>query len=144
MMGRALQLAGKARFTAAPNPAVGCVIVAGKQIVGEGFTRPPGGNHAEIEALQMVGDATGATVYVTLEPCSHQGKTPPCAQALIEAKVSRVVIACEDPNPKVSGSGIKQLQEAGIEVQLGLMEAQARELNKGFLNVIPRVHLGYW
>ena len=132
MMGRALQLAAKARFTAAPNPAVGCVIVAGKQIVGEGFTRPPGGNHAEIEALQMAGDATGVTVYVTLEPCSHQGKTPPCAQALIEAKVSRVVIACEDPNPKVSGSGIKQLQEAGIDVQLGLMEAQARELNKGF------------
>jgi diaminohydroxyphosphoribosylaminopyrimidine deaminase/5-amino-6-(5-phosphoribosylamino)uracil reductase len=132
MMGRALQLAGKARFTAAPNPAVGCVIVAGEHIIGEGFTRPPGGNHAEIEALQMAGQVTGGTVYVTLEPCSHQGKTGPCAQALIEAKVSRVVIACEDPNPKVSGSGIKQLQQAGIEVQLGLMEAQARDLNKGF------------
>jgi diaminohydroxyphosphoribosylaminopyrimidine deaminase/5-amino-6-(5-phosphoribosylamino)uracil reductase len=132
MMGRALQLAAKARFTTAPNPAVGCVVVAEKQIIGEGFTRPAGGNHAEIEALQMAGEASGSTLYVTLEPCSHQGKTGPCVQALIKAKVARVVIACEDPNPKVSGAGIKQLQEAGIEVQLGLMEAQARELNKGF------------
>lgn len=132
MMGRALQLAAKARFTTAPNPAVGCVVVAENQIIGEGFTRPAGGNHAEIEALQMAGDASASTLYVTLEPCSHQGKTGPCVQALIKAKVSRVVIACEDPNPKVSGAGIKQLQEAGIEVQLGLMEAQARQLNKGF------------
>ena len=132
MMGRAPQLAAKARFTSAPNPAVGCVVVAENQIIGEGFTRPAGGNHAEIEALQMAGDASASTLYVTLEPCSHQGKTGPCVQALIKAKVSRVVIACEDPNPKVSGAGIKQLQEAGIEVQLGLMEAQARELNKGF------------
>ena len=132
MMGRALQLAAKARFTTAPNPAVGCVVVAENQIIGEGFTRPAGGNHAEIEALQMAGDASASTLYVTLEPCSHQGKTGPCVQALIKAKVARVVIACEDPNPKVSGAGIKQLQEAGIEVQLGLMEAQARELNKGF------------
>ena len=132
MMGRALQLAAKARFTTAPNPAVGCVVVVENQIIGEGFTRPAGGNHAEIEALQMAGDASASTIYVTLEPCSHQGKTGPCVQALIKAKVARVVIACEDPNPKVSGAGIKQLQEAGIEVQLGLMEAQARELNKGF------------
>jgi diaminohydroxyphosphoribosylaminopyrimidine deaminase/5-amino-6-(5-phosphoribosylamino)uracil reductase len=132
MMGRALQLAAKARFTTAPNPAVGCVVVAENQIIGEGFTRPAGGNHAEIEALQMAGDASASTLYVTLEPCSHKGKTGPCVQALIKAKVSRVVIACEDPNPKVSGAGIKQLQEAGIEVQLGLMEAQARQLNKGF------------
>ena len=132
MMGRALQLAAKARFTSAPNPAVGCVVVAENQIIGEGFTRPAGGNHAEIEALQMAGDASASTLYVTLEPCSHQGKTGPCVQALIKAKVARVGIACEVPNPKVSGAGIKQLQEAGIEVQLGLMESQARELNKGF------------
>lgn len=132
MMGRALQLAKKARFTTAPNPAVGCVIVADNNIVGEGFTRPSGSNHAEIEALKMAGDSSGSTLYVTLEPCSHQGKTGPCVQALIKAKVSRVVIACEDPNPKVSGAGIQQLQDAGIEVKLGLMEAQARALNKGF------------
>jgi diaminohydroxyphosphoribosylaminopyrimidine deaminase/5-amino-6-(5-phosphoribosylamino)uracil reductase len=132
MMGRALQLAARARYTTAPNPAVGCVVVADEQIIGEGYTRPAGGNHAEIEALAMAGKAAGSTLYVTLEPCSHQGKTGPCAQALIKAKVARVVIACEDPNPKVSGAGIKQLQDAGIEVQVGLMEAQARELNKGF------------
>jgi diaminohydroxyphosphoribosylaminopyrimidine deaminase/5-amino-6-(5-phosphoribosylamino)uracil reductase len=133
MMARALQLAKKARFTAAPNPAVGCVVIIDKAIVGEGFTRPPGGNHAEIEALQMVADARGCTLYVTLEPCSHQGRTGPCTQAIIEAGVKRVVVACEDPNPQVSGSGIKQLQEAGIEVELGLLESQARELNKGFI-----------
>lgn len=132
MMARALQLAGKARYTTAPNPAVGCVILSNNKIIGEGFTRPAGGNHAEIEALQMAGDVPGCTVYVTLEPCSHQGKTGPCVQALIKAKVSRVIVATEDPNPKVSGSGIKQLQDAGIEVEVGLMEAQARELNKGF------------
>jgi diaminohydroxyphosphoribosylaminopyrimidine deaminase/5-amino-6-(5-phosphoribosylamino)uracil reductase len=133
MMARALQLAKKARFTAAPNPAVGCVVIIDKTIVGEGFTRPPGGNHAEIEALQMVADARGCTLYVTLEPCSHQGRTGPCTQAIIEAGVKRVVVACEDPNPQVSGLGIKQLQEAGIEVELGLLESQARELNKGFI-----------
>jgi len=133
MMARALQLAAKARYTAAPNPAVGCVVVADKTIIGEGFTRPAGGNHAEIEALQMAGDATGSTIYVTLEPCSHTGKTGPCCQALIKAGVSRVVVACEDPNPLVCGSGLKQLQEAGIDVELGLLEAQARELNKGFI-----------
>jgi diaminohydroxyphosphoribosylaminopyrimidine deaminase/5-amino-6-(5-phosphoribosylamino)uracil reductase len=132
IMARALQLAAKACFTTAPNPAVGCVVVVDNKMIGEGYTRPPGGNHAEIEALKMAGEASGSTVYVTLEPCSHQGKTGPCVQALIKANVSRVVIACEDPNPKVSGSGIKQLEEAGIEVQVGLMEAQARDLNKGF------------
>jgi len=133
MMGRALQLAAKARFTAAPNPAVGCLVIADETILGEGFTRPPGGNHAEIEALQMAGSASGSTVYVTLEPCNHQGKTGPCTQALIDAKVTRVVVACEDPNPLVAGSGIKRLQEAGIEVELGLLEDQARELNRGFI-----------
>ena len=133
MMTRALQLAQQARYTATPNPAVGAVITVDETIVGEGFTRPPGGNHAEIEALQMAGDVAGGTLYVTLEPCSHQGKTGPCSQAVIESKLARVVVACEDPNPQVSGSGIKQLQAAGIDVQLGLLEDQARELNKGFI-----------
>lgn len=132
MMGRALQLATKARYTTAPNPAVGCVVVVDNEVIGEGYTRPPGGNHAEIEALQMAGEASGSTLYVTLEPCSHQGKTGPCVQALIKANVARVVVACEDPNPKVAGSGIQQLKDAGIDVQVGLLEAQARELNKGF------------
>lgn len=133
MMSRALTLAAKGRYTTSPNPTVGCVITVGDQIVGEGFTRPLGGNHAEIEALNQVSDATNSCVYVTLEPCSHQGKTGPCALALIEAGVSRVVIACEDPNPLVAGSGIKLLQEAGIEVECGLLEDQAREINKGFI-----------
>ena len=133
MMSRALQLAAKARYTAAPNPAVGCVVVADETIIGEGFTRPAGGNHAEIEALQMAQSVSGSTVYVTLEPCNHQGQTAPCTQALIDAGVARVVVACEDPNPLVAGSGIKRLQEAGVEVELGLLEAQARELNRGFI-----------
>ena len=132
MMSRALQLAQQARYTARPNPAVGAVVVVNDKIVGEGFTRPPGGNHAEIEALQMAGDVAGGTLYVTLEPCCHQGKTGPCSQAVIESKLARVVVACEDPNPQVSGSGIKQLQTAGIDVQLGLLEEQAREINQGF------------
>ena len=138
MMSRALQLAEKARCTVAPNPAVGAVLTLGETVIAEGFTRPPGGNHAEIEALQQVADAgskagaSGATLYVTLEPCCHQGKTGPCTQALIEAKVSRVVVACEDPNPQVSGLGIQQLQAAGIEVQIGLLEDRARTLNRGY------------
>ena len=122
MMGQALQLAAKARYTSAPNPAVGCVVVVNDRVIGQGFTRPAGGNHAEVEALQMAGEAAGSTLYVTLEPCSHQGKTGPCVQAIIKANVARVVVACEDPNPKVSGSGIQQLKDAGIEVQVGLME----------------------
>ncbi len=133
MMSRALTLAAKGRYTTSPNPTVGCVITVGDQIVGEGFTRPLGGNHAEIEALNQVSVTANSCVYVTLEPCSHQGKTGPCALALIEAGVSRVVIACEDPNPLVAGSGIKLLQEAGIEVECGLLEDQAREINKGFI-----------
>ena len=133
MMSRALQLAAKGHYTSAPNPSVGCVIVRDENIIGEGFTRPAGGNHAEIEALQCAGYASGATAYVTLEPCSHQGKTGPCADALIAAGINRVVIACEDPNPAVAGSGIQKLTDAGIEVALGLLEDQARESNKGFI-----------
>ncbi len=111
MMSRALTLAAKGRYTTSPNPTVGCVITVGDQIVGEGFTRPLGGNHAEIEALNQVSVTANSCVYVTLEPCSHQGKTGPCALALIEAGVSRVVIACEDPNPLVAGLGIKLVQD---------------------------------
>jgi len=133
MMSRALQLAAKGRYTSCPNPSVGCVIARDDAIIGEGYTRPAGGNHGEIEALQEAGNASGATVYVTLEPCSHQGKTGPCADALIAAGVNRAVVACEDPNPAVAGSGIQKLKDAGIEVALGLLEDQARESNKGFI-----------
>lgn len=133
MMSRALQLAAKGRYTSAPNPSVGCVIARDDSIIGEGFTRPAGGNHGEIEALQQASDTAGATAYVTLEPCSHQGRTGPCADALVAAGISRVVIACEDPNPEVAGSGIQKLKDAGIEVELGLMEDQARESNRGFI-----------
>ena len=133
MMARALVMAAKGRFTAAPNPAVGCVISIDENIVGEGYTRPAGENHAEIEALNMVQDPVGSCVYVTLEPCSHEGRTGPCAQALIDAGVARVVIACEDPNPQVCGQGIQLLKDAGIEVDCGLLEDQARDLNQGFI-----------
>jgi diaminohydroxyphosphoribosylaminopyrimidine deaminase / 5-amino-6-(5-phosphoribosylamino)uracil reductase len=133
MMSRALQLAAKGRYTTSPNPSVGCVIVSDNKIIAEGFTRPAGGNHAEIEALQSVGDARGSTAYVTLEPCSHSGKTGPCASALVDAGVARVVIACEDPNPQVAGQGMQLLQDAGIEVACGLFEDQARAINKGFI-----------
>jgi len=135
-MSRALELAAQGRFTTTPNPSVGCVLVVDGEIVGEGYTRPVGGNHAEIEALNAASSAArvkGATAYVTLEPCSHTGKTGPCVQALIGAGISRAVIACEDPNPKVAGEGIKLLEDAGIEVACGLYEDQARELNKGFI-----------
>lgn len=135
MMSQALKLAAKGRFTTLPNPTVGCVIVADGKIVGQGFTRPAGGNHAEIEALEAARDSdiTGATAYVSLEPCSHQGKTGPCVDALIAAGIARVVIACEDPNPQVAGSGIEKLQAAGIQVESGLLEDQARDINKGFI-----------
>jgi diaminohydroxyphosphoribosylaminopyrimidine deaminase/5-amino-6-(5-phosphoribosylamino)uracil reductase len=136
-MSRALELAALGRFTTAPNPSVGCVLVEDGAIIGEGYTRPAGGNHAEVEALNTATNAgsntKGATAYVTLEPCSHAGKTGPCVQALIDAGISRAVIACEDPNPEVAGEGIKLLQDAGIEVACGLYEDQARELNKGFI-----------
>lgn len=146
-MSRALELAARGRFTTSPNPAVGCVLVKDGRVIGEGYTRPAGGNHAEIEALAGVSDTSGAaletcgaaletcgaTAYVTLEPCSHSGKTGPCVEALIAAGIRRAVIACEDPNPKVAGQGIKILEQAGIEVACGLFEEQAREINKGFI-----------
>tara|TARA_R110000823_G_scaffold198080_7_gene329215 strand:+ start:22862 stop:23992 length:1131 start_codon:yes stop_codon:yes gene_type:complete len=138
MMARALQLARLSRFSARPNPHVGCVLTRDEIIVGEGHTRPTGGNHAEIEALGQAGDARGATAYVSLEPCSHHGKTGPCTQALIAAGVSRVVAAMTDPNPEVSGAGLAELRAAGIEVQCGVLEAEALALIPGFVARMTR------
>ena len=133
-MARALQLAQKGLYTTDPNPRVGCVLVRDEQIVGEGFHLHAGEPHAEVHALNDAGEqAQGATAYVTLEPCSHTGRTGPCAVALREAKVSRVVIAMMDPNPQVSGRGIRLLEEAGVEVAVGLLESEARALNPGFI-----------
>ncbi len=133
-MARALQLARKGLNTTHPNPRVGCVISNDGQVVGSGWHKKAGEAHAEINALKSAGDqARGATAYVTLEPCNHSGRTPPCVDALISAKVARVVFALEDPNPEVNGSGSQRLLEAGIEVQSGLMAAEAGELNAGFL-----------
>jgi diaminohydroxyphosphoribosylaminopyrimidine deaminase/5-amino-6-(5-phosphoribosylamino)uracil reductase len=133
-MSRALQLAAKGLYTTDPNPRVGCVLVRDGEVVGEGWHEFAGGPHAEIHALQMAGDrAHGATAYVTLEPCCHHGRTPPCSDALIAAGVSRVVVAMEDPNPKVAGKGLAQLREVGIEVASGLLGVQAELLNPGFV-----------
>ncbi len=133
-MARAIHLAEQGLYTTDPNPRVGCVLVRQGQTVGEGFHRRTGEPHAERNALETAGSyAKGATAYVTLEPCCHQGRTPPCTQALIEAGVSRVVAAMRDPNPRVAGKGLEQLAQAGIEVEYGLLEAQARALNPGFV-----------
>jgi len=133
-MGLALQLAKKGQYTARPNPMVGCVIVKQGEIIGQGWHQKSGQAHAEINALQQAGEnAKGATCYVTLEPCSHSGKTGPCAEALINAGVVKVIAAMTDPNPQVQGNGFKKLNEAGIETQCGLLESQAKELNKGFV-----------
>ncbi len=118
-----------------PNPSVGCVIVTRNNVVGRGWTQPGGRPHAETEALRRAGDAAhGATAYVTLEPCAHQGQTPPCAQALIDCGISRVVVALEDPDPRVNGGGIKMLREAGIKVELGVCKDEALTVTGGFLN----------
>ena len=139
-MARALQLAQKGKYTTHPNPRVGCIIVKNNQVIGEGFHQRSGEPHAEINVLSQLqqsqadqSSAQGATAYVTLEPCSHTGKTPPCANALIDAQVSRVVIAMQDPNPQVAGKGIERLRQAGIEVEVGVLEEQARRLNVGFI-----------
>jgi diaminohydroxyphosphoribosylaminopyrimidine deaminase/5-amino-6-(5-phosphoribosylamino)uracil reductase len=138
-MSRALQLAARGLYTTMPNPRVGCVVVRDGKIVGEGWHERAGGPHAEVRALEHAGTAARrATVYVTLEPCSHYGRTPPCAEALIAAGVARVVTAMRDPNPRVAGSGLARLQEHGIEVACGLMEAQARDLNCGFVSRMER------
>ncbi|MEW6414772.1 MAG: bifunctional diaminohydroxyphosphoribosylaminopyrimidine deaminase/5-amino-6-(5-phosphoribosylamino)uracil reductase RibD [Pseudomonadota bacterium] len=138
-MARALQLAARGLFTTTPNPRVGCVIVKDGVVVGEGWHARAGTPHAEIHALNAAGAAArGATAYVTLEPCSHHGRTPPCAEALVNAGVARVVAAMKDPNPLVAGGGIDMLTLAGITAEVGLMEAEARALNPGFVSRMTR------
>lgn len=138
-MARALALAARGLNTTAPNPRVGCVLVRDGEVVGEGWHRRAGEAHAEIHALEQAGErARGATAYVTLEPCSHFGRTPPCADALIGAGVARVVAAMEDPNPLVAGRGMARLRAAGIVTAHGLMETEAHELNIGFVSRMTR------
>ena len=132
-MARAVRLARRGEFSADPNPIVGCVLVKAGRIVGEGWHERAGGPHAERAALARAGaDAAGATAYVTLEPCSHTGRTGPCAEALIEARVARVVCAATDPNPVVDGTGVRRLREAGVDVAVGVLEASAAALNPGY------------
>ena len=139
LMARALRLAERGAYTTRPNPMVGCVLAQGDEVVGEGWHQRKGGPHAEVFALQAAGArAKGATAYVTLEPCAHHGSTPPCADALIAAGVGRVVAAMRDSFPQVDGAGFEKLRAAGITVESGLMEVQARELNRGFLARIER------
>lgn len=145
-MAGALRLAERGRFGTTPNPRVGCVIVLGGEVVGSGWHERAGGPHAEVVALAAAGvRARGATAYLNLEPCSHHGRTPPCADALAGAGVGRVVAAMEDPNPLVAGRGFQRLRDAGVRVESGLMEAEARELNAGFVSRMtrgrPRVRL---
>jgi diaminohydroxyphosphoribosylaminopyrimidine deaminase/5-amino-6-(5-phosphoribosylamino)uracil reductase len=138
-MARALELAARGLYSTPPNPSVGCVIVRDGQVLGEGFHQRAGEAHAEVIALQAAGvSARGSTAYVSLEPCAHRGRTPPCVEALIAAGVSRVVAATGDPNPSVNGGGLARLAAAGIEVQCGLLEAAAIELNRGFLSRMRR------
>ena len=138
-MAHAMRLAERGLYTTQPNPRVGCVIARGAQVVGTGWHRRAGEPHAEVFALREAGEATrGATAYVTLEPCAHFGRTPPCADALVAAGVARVVIAAEDPFPQVAGNGIAKLRAAGIAVESGLLRGQARELNAGFFSRIER------
>ena len=132
-MARAIQLAKRGRDTTDPNPRVGCVLVRNNVVIGEGWHVKAGLGHAEVEALKNVHDTQGATAYVTLEPCSHHGKTPPCCDALIKAGVSRVVAAMQDPNPQVSGRGLAKLKVAGIEVSCGVLQEDAIALNRGFI-----------
>ena len=134
-MRRALELAARGQGSVAPNPMVGCVIVQDEQIIAEGWHQRYGEAHAERDAvnqLEDIGQLLGCTVYVTLEPCSHYGKTPPCADLLAEHRVGRVVISNRDPNPQVDGRGIRRLQEAGTRVEIGLLEAEGRALNDAF------------
>lgn len=135
-MSRALELAEHGRYSVSPNPMVGCVIVSRSgEVIAEGFHRRAGEPHAEIEALRdATRDVRGGTVYVTLEPCAHHGRTPPCANALIDAGVSRVVVALEDPNPQVGGKGLQLLRDAGITVEVGALEEQAKRLNEKYLH----------
>jgi len=138
-MAQALQLARRGLYTTSPNPRVGCVLVRDGNIIGRGWHVRAGEGHAEVNALADAGhDARGATAYVTLEPCSHHGRTPPCCEALVAAGVSRVVAAMRDPNPAVSGRGLEHLRNAGIAVEVGLLAAEARDLNPGFISRMER------
>ena len=138
-MDRALVLAARGLYSTMPNPRVGCVLVKEGAIVGEGWHERAGAPHAEVHALRDAGAAArGASAYVTLEPCSHTGRTPPCADALVKAGVARVVVALQDPNPQVAGQGLARLRAAGIVVQVGLRETEARELNIGFVSRMTR------
>lgn len=140
-MQRAINLARKGRFTTTPNPNVGCVLVKNGQIIGKGYHQKTGQGHAEVNAITSVDDVEsikGATAYVTLEPCSHYGRTPPCSKGLIDVGVDRVVIAMQDPNPQVAGRGIAMLEAAGIITTCGVLEQQARALNTGFLSRMER------
>jgi len=138
-MALALDLAARAKGRTSPNPMVGCVIVAEGKVIGQGYHQAAGRPHAEVEALRQAGaSARGATAYVTLEPCCHHGRTPPCTQALIAAGVAEVVFACHDVNPKVAGRGKRELREAGIEVRHGLMHREARHLNRAFFHFMAQ------
>jgi diaminohydroxyphosphoribosylaminopyrimidine deaminase / 5-amino-6-(5-phosphoribosylamino)uracil reductase len=132
-MARAMELARKGLYTTDPNPRVGCVLVKDDEIIAEGWHQRAGCAHAEVNALNKTNSAFGATAYVTLEPCSHHGRTGPCCDALISAGVARVVIAMQDPNPLVSGNGVSKLRLAGIEVETGILEQDAKQLNRGFI-----------
>jgi diaminohydroxyphosphoribosylaminopyrimidine deaminase/5-amino-6-(5-phosphoribosylamino)uracil reductase len=136
-MRRAIELARLGQYSTKPNPNVGCVIVKDAQLLGEGHHPRAGQPHAEVFALRQAGEqARGATAYVTLEPCAHYGRTPPCAKALVDAGVVKVVVACPDPNPLVAGKGVQILKDAGIQVEVGVAEAEARQLNLGFLKAM--------
>ncbi|ENX10625.1 bifunctional diaminohydroxyphosphoribosylaminopyrimidine deaminase/5-amino-6-(5-phosphoribosylamino)uracil reductase RibD [Acinetobacter variabilis] len=136
-MRRAIELARQGQYSTKPNPNVGCVIVKDGIIVGEGFHPKAGQPHAEVFAMRQAGEqARGATAYVTLEPCAHYGRTPPCAKGLVEAGLAKVIVACPDPNPLVAGKGVQILKEAGIEVEVGICEDEAHLLNDGFLKAM--------
>ena len=139
-MAHAIQIAKQGFYTTSPNPNVGCVVVKDDKIIAEGWHKKAGTGHAEVNAFAQLSEqqAKGATAYVTLEPCSHFGRTPPCAALLIKSKVARVVIGMTDPNPSVAGNGIRMLEEAGIKVEQGLLEQDARALNPGFLSRMER------
>ncbi|NIA13029.1 MAG: bifunctional diaminohydroxyphosphoribosylaminopyrimidine deaminase/5-amino-6-(5-phosphoribosylamino)uracil reductase RibD [Nitrospiraceae bacterium] len=131
-MARALELAARARGRTSPNPMVGCVVVRNGQVLGEGYHHAAGQPHAEVDAVRAAGDISGATLYVSLEPCCFEGRTPACTDLLIERRPARVIIAMHDPNPRVSGEGIFRLRDAGIEVEVGVLEEEAQRLNEVF------------
>ena len=136
-MQRAIELARLGQYSTKPNPNVGCVIVKNGQLVGEGFHPKAGQPHAEVFAMRQAGEqAKGATAYVTLEPCAHYGRTPPCAKGLVEAGIAKVIVACPDPNPLVAGKGVQILKDAGIDVSVGICEQEAEKLNLGFLKTM--------